>query len=173
MTCAPNDDSDQPGHSLSTIKSSLSLWRMFGCLATHKMHSEDNDQTAQQHRLIWDFTEQTLFYRFGSNLSHLMRKPIKWPVHPAKTKISLGICPVWSESLLCAQRIAKDRSFLHADSDDSDQTGQMPRLIWVFAERTCHFVGFVMWWLILNVIPLMIYKQMLDVSDGIVLWIIT
>ena len=26
----------------------------------------------------------------------------------------------------------------------TDQTGQMPRLICVFAGRTCHFVGFVM-----------------------------
>ena len=26
----------------------------------------------------------------------------------------------------------------------TDQTGRMPRLIWVFAVRTCHFVGFVM-----------------------------
>ena len=29
--------------------------------------------------------------------------------------------------------------FLHADSEDSDQTGR----IWVFAERKGHFVGFV------------------------------
>ena len=28
------------------------------------------------------------------------------------------------------------------------KTHWMPRLIWVFAERTCHFVGFVMRWLI-------------------------
>ena len=34
--------------------------------------------------------------------------------------------------------------FLHADSEDSDQTGRMPRLIRVFAGRTCHFVNFVM-----------------------------
>ena len=31
---------------------------------------------------------------------------------------------------------------------DSDQTGRMPRLIWVVAGRTCDFVGFVMRWLI-------------------------
>ena len=54
-------------------------------------------------------------------------------VRPAKSKISLGICPVWSESLLCAQRVAKDQSPLLADSEDS---GWMPRLIWVFAGRT-------------------------------------
>ena len=29
----------------------------------------------------------------------------------------------------------------------TDQTGWMPRLIWVFAGHTCHFVGFVMRWL--------------------------
>ena len=57
-------------------------------------------------------------------------------VRPAKTQISLGIRPVWSESSLCAQWVAKDPSFLHADSEDSDQTGRMPRLIWVFVGRT-------------------------------------
>ena len=40
--------------------------------------------------------------------------------------------------------VAEDPMFHHADSEDSDQTGRMPRLIWVFAGRTCHFVGFVM-----------------------------
>ena len=50
-------------------------------------------------------------------------------VRPAKTPISLAIRPVRSESSLCAQSVAKDPSFLHADSKDSDQTGRMPRLI--------------------------------------------
>ena len=48
------------------------------------------------------------------------------------------------QSSLCAQWIAKDSSFLHADSKDSDQTERMPRLIWVFAGHINHFVGFVM-----------------------------
>ena len=60
----------------------------------------------------------------------------KWHVCPAKTQISLGIGPVWSDSSLWAQWVAKDQSFLHADSKDSDQTGRMPRLIWVFAGHT-------------------------------------
>ena len=51
----------------------------------------------------------------------------------------------WSDkSSSCAQWVAKDPSFLHADSEDSDQTGRMPRLIWVFSGRTYHFVGFAM-----------------------------
>ena len=84
---------------------------------------------------------------FLVKLSRLMTKPTKWHVRPAKTQISLGIRPVWSESSLYAQWVDKDLSFLHADSEDSDQTGRLPRLIWVFAGCTCHFVVFVMRWL--------------------------
>ena len=77
-----------------------------------------------------------------------MTKPTKWSVGPAKTQISLGIRPVWSEYSLCAQLVVKDPSFLHAGSVNSDQTGRMPRLVWVFAGRSCQFVGFIMRWLI-------------------------
>ena len=77
----------------------------------------------------------------------LMSKPTKMTVGLVKTLINLGICPVWSESSQCAQWVAKGPSFLHADSEVSDLTGRMPRLIWVFAGSTCHFVGFVMRWL--------------------------
>ena len=37
--------------------------------------------------------------------------------------------PSEDQSLLCAQWLAKDPSFLHADIEDSDQTGRMPKLI--------------------------------------------
>ena len=47
-------------------------------------------------------------------------KTNKMTVRPAKTQISLGIRPVWSESSLCVQWVAKDPNFLHADSEDSD-----------------------------------------------------
>ena len=63
-------------------------------------------------------------------------KTNKMNVRPAKTQINMDIRPVWSESSLCAQSVAKDPRFLHADSEDSDQTGRMPRLIWVLAGRT-------------------------------------
>ena len=48
------------------------------------------------------------------------------------------------QSSLCAQWVAKDPTFLHVDSEDSDQTKQMLRLIRVFAGYKAHFVGFVM-----------------------------
>ena len=82
---------------------------------------------------------------------------------PAKTQISLGICPVWSESSLGTQWVAKDLSFLHADSEDSDQTGRMPRLIWVFVGCTCHFVCFVMRRLRLLIYVIFFYEKS-DVS---------
>ena len=70
-------------------------------------------------------------------------KTNKMAVRPAKTQISLGIRPVWSESSLSAWRNLGSLATHWAHSGDSGQTGRMPRLIWVFAGRT-HFVGFVM-----------------------------
>ena len=65
-------------------------------------------------------------------------------MRPAKTQISQGIRPVWSESSLCAQWVAKDSGFLRADSEDSDQSDLSFR--WTHT----HFVGFAMSWLILS-----------------------
>ena len=70
------------------------------------------------------------------HLSRLTTKPAKWHVRPAKTQISLGIRPVWSESLLSAWRKLGSLATHWAHSEDSDQTGRMPRLIWVFDGRT-------------------------------------
>ena len=69
-------------------------------------------------------------------MSRLVTKKNDVAVRPAKTQISLGIRPVCSASSLCAQWVAKDPRILHADSEDPDQTGRMPGLIWVFAGRT-------------------------------------
>ena len=78
------------------------------------------------------------------NMSRIVTKPTKWHVHPAKTRVNLGIRPVRSESSLSAWRKLGSLATHWAQSEDSYQTGRMPRLIWVFAGRTCHFVGFVM-----------------------------
>ena len=66
----------------------------------------------------------------SDNMSRLMSKPTKW-------LCSQRIRSAWAsaqsdQSLRCA----KDPSFLHAGGEDSDQTGRMSRLIWVFAGRT-------------------------------------
>ena len=128
------------------------------------------DQTGWKPRLIWVFTGHTghfvgfvmLWLKLRvktlntSNISwktstgwkgipildewcQSMTKQTKWPVCSAKTQISLGICPVWSESSLCVLWTAKDPNILQRTAK-SDQTGQMPTLIRVFAGRTGHFV---------------------------------
>ena len=66
------------------------------------------------------------------HLSHDMTNTVR----PAKTQITLGICPVWSESLLSAWRKLGSLATHWAHSEDSDRTGRMPRLIWVFAGHT-------------------------------------
>ena len=53
-----------------------------------------------------------------------------------RLKVSPGIHPVWSESSLSAWRKLGSLATHWAHSEDSDQTGQMPRLIWVFAGCT-------------------------------------
>ena len=69
-------------------------------------------------------------------MSRLMTKPIKWHVRLAKTQISLDTRPVWSEYSLSAWRNIESLATHWAHSEDSDQNGRMPRLIWVFAGRT-------------------------------------
>ena len=73
-----------------------------------------------------------LIITLPQNLSLLMTKPTKWHVHPAKTQIS----PVWSESSQSAWRKLGSLATQWVHNEDSDQTGWMPRLIWVFAGHT-------------------------------------
>ena len=73
------------------------------------------------------FGQEIIIKQF--NLSHLITKPTKWYVRTAKTQINLGIRLVWPESSLSALWVAKDLTFLYADSEDSDHTGPMLRLI--------------------------------------------
>ena len=65
------------------------------------------------------------------------------------TQRSLGIRPIWLESSLSAWWNSGSLATHRAPSEDSNQTGQMLRLIWVFTGGTCHFVGFVMMRLLL------------------------
>ena len=75
-------------------------------------------------------------------MSRLVTKPTKRLCAQRRLR-SAWTAAQSDQSSLCAQWVAKDPSFLIADSENSDQTGQMPRLFGVFAWRTCHFVDFV------------------------------
>ena len=122
-----------------------------------------------------NFREHCLKRHWRNSMSRLMKKPIekittKWSVRPAKTQICLGIRQVWSESLQCAEWVAKDPVFLHADSEDSDQTGRMPRLIWVFAGCKGHFVGFVVKRLIWRWVPIFFIPRRASKHLNWLLW---
>ena len=79
---------------------------------------------------------KVIFWKTSSECSSVWKSRIKIsePRHDKPNKVTVR--PVWSESSLWTQWVAMDPRFLHADSEDADQTGRMPRLIWVFAEHT-------------------------------------
>ena len=64
---------------------------------------------------------------------------------PSKDSDQPGHPPSFEQSSLCAQWVAKDPSFLHADSKDSDQAGRMPRQITSLGAHSlcwfCHVVA--------------------------------
>ena len=81
------------------------------------------------------------------NLSRIMTKPIKrlcaqwrfrsaWTSAQSDIQISLGIRPVCLVSSLSAWRNVGSLATQWAHNEDSDQTGWIPRLIWVVAGRT-------------------------------------
>ena len=115
--------------------------------------SGGSGETARMCRLAWTFAA-----RIGDKYQIRLTRSswaISWQnqqtdmhVRSAKTQISLGVRPVWSESLLSAWRKVRFLATHKADSEDSYQTGLMPRLIWLFAGCLCHFLCFVMRWLV-------------------------
>ena len=98
---------------------------------------------------------QCLNQRKGGNgnryyLSRFMTKPTKRHVPPAKTQISLGFLPAWSESSLSAWRKLGSLATHWAHSKNSDQTRRM-RSDWADAQADLtllcvhsHFDGFVL-----------------------------
>ena len=71
-------------------------------------------------------------------MSRRTTKQTRWPARPAKTRIRLGIRPVWSQSSISAWRNLGFFATHWAHSEDSDRIERMYRLIWVFAECTWH-----------------------------------
>ena len=73
------------------------------------------------------------FQSIQNSLSRLMTKPTKWDMRPAKTQISLGICPVWSHLAHC-----EDWSdWVNAQSDQSSPGAQS--FCW-FCNEAAHIV---------------------------------
>ena len=68
-------------------------------------------------------------------MCHDVTKPTKWVCVQRRLRSAWASAQP-DQSALHAKWVAKDPSFLPADSEDSDQTGRMSRLIWVFAGCT-------------------------------------
>ena len=120
--CAGLPETSLVAYMISTIISWAEHFKFFGILW-------------QSHENVWVTVPPAATITSEEKLSHDMTKPTKWE----STKQRLGSAWVSAQSdqsLLCTEWVAKDPSFLHVDSKDSDQTGQMPRLIWVFAGCT-------------------------------------
>ena len=85
-----------------------------------------------------------LWSRKVDKMSRLMSKPTMWLCAQRRLRSAWASaqsdqslrCPVWSESSLSAWRKLGSLATYWAHSEDSDQTGQMPRLIRVFAGHT-------------------------------------
>ena len=96
-------------------------------------------------------TRPVFYSKVRAHMSRDMAKPTKWNMCPAKTQISLGIRPVWSESSLSARRKLGSIATHWAQqrrrwSNWADAQADLS-LRWVHT----HFVGFVMSVLIYSV----------------------
>ena len=162
MTCAPNEDSDQPGHP--------SAWRSLGSLATNWARSHFVGfvmlRILNLKICITYLIKMCIifFTRYGHINKFLKRDPLearksamiieprrdktnKMSVRPAKTPISLGIHPVWSvfavrmkKAWVLSYPLSAQRR-LWSDWAHSDFVSfVMSRLMWLYQTR-CYRVG--------------------------------
>ena len=101
-------------------------WAMVGPESAHSLQIITNTNIQQIIHLYIIHTQQNEQHRDKTN---------KVTVRSAKTQINLGIRPVWSVFALRMKKVWVLGYPLSAQRR-SDQTGWMPRLIWVFAWRT-------------------------------------
>ena len=107
-----------------------------------------------------------------SNTWAAMSENIPLDVLPTKIMISLPIHSgdiLWSEFSLGTFWTAKDAKFLHADNDQTDQTAQMHKLIWVFVRKYVfsHW-GYLLYYILLPLHPLhSCYDFLSHLSDQI------
>ena len=159
--CAPSEGSDQPGHPQSLIRvfavclmgsygpklpscGQRRLVRLGGC-------QDWSESSLGSHSFCWFCHVAAHISRTNCGHTETLNttmeimsyineprhdKTNKISVRPAKTQISLDIRPVWSVSSLSTWRNLGSLATHWAHSKDSDQTGRMPRMIWVFAGRT-------------------------------------
>ena len=109
---------------------SVVLLNACGCALKESPITQHQDHQFFLSAIKWSFvTHSPHSFSICWKMRRVMTKLTKWHVCPAKTQISLGIHPVWSESSLTARRNIGSLATQGAHSEDSDQIGWMPRLI--------------------------------------------
>ena len=101
----------------------LIYWKEIVCLNVNKI------KIIQERAFSGESFSTIVLYYSLTFIWATSRQNNKMACAPSKDLDQPGHRPVWSESSLSAWRT----HWVH--SEDSDQTGRMPRLIWVFAGR--------------------------------------
>ena len=85
------------------------------------------NMTCCSRKCLWCIKWITAFLRWAATWQNQQNEcvPIEDSDHP----------PRLTRVFVVRSMVAKDPSFLYADSEDSDQTGRIPRLIWDFVGR--------------------------------------
>ena len=101
-------------------------------------HSDKNQDTINDHKtsfllLSGMYPTKNYYFSYQNELRH--DKTNKISVRQLKSQVSLGIRPVWSVFAVCMKKPWVPSYPLSA-REDSNQSGWMPRLIWVFDGRT-------------------------------------
>ena len=124
-----------------SVSSTSVVWRiMSSCHLSSLMPCQKTGQMKTELRTLLLCQIFKMFQCFKrSHLSRHMTKPTKWLCTHRRLRSAWAFMQT-DQSSLCAEWVVKDPSFLHAYSKDSNQTGQMPRLIWVFFGSTCIFL---------------------------------
>ena len=98
---------------------------------------------SSQGKRVWVFCLMWWLSVCRLQMSRLMSKPTKWMC--AQRRLSLAWASTYSnQNLRCVLSGYLSTQAFFMRSEDSDQTGRIPRLIWVFAGRTV--ILFVLTW---------------------------
>ena len=139
MTYAPSEDSDQPAL-ISTVWSESLLCTQWVAYVPLFIHAWMDGWV----RVLRPFNSISVISRRWKG-EHERLCAMKRRLGSGRISPPAGFEPAtpWSE-VGSANRSATRTLRLFMQTTKIDQTGHMPRLIWVFARRTGHFVGFVM-----------------------------
>ena len=119
--------------SYTSMKVLMDGWLGFTSFWTVFQSHQDNGRLNMKGSVQWSAVQVRKQFRIQRDLNP---RPSDQKSTALTTQPRRHLSPVWSESSLSAWRKLGSLATHWAHSEDSDQTGRMPRRIWVFAGRT-------------------------------------